>query len=111
MERFIIGSIDRKALCRVYEKLEYTFIGKKYTKTPRNFTHTMGQNPVVVFVRELGEKIDENLPATSLLYDAKCLGCGNRFEITYTFIKENTHEEYDTHPRTVLDLFCGAGKF
>lgn len=114
VERFILGQIKRSALCRVFERLENTFVNEEEQGSLTKYSYTMYRYPETIEVRKLGKKLRTNPPATSLLYETKSIGCGKTFEVTYSFIRCDydifEKEPYDLKPRTVLDLFCGAGE-
>jgi hypothetical protein len=112
---FILGTTKRKAKCEKYKKLKHTFVGEK----ANNITNVMYQYPVEINAwDDLGEECKKPPPA-SLLYRARSIKASPNISITYIFRNSGIHQNNESPKSlgcgdgqiTVLDLFCGAGKY
>eukprot|EP00957_Ditylum_brightwellii_P055949 4239630-Ditylum_brightwellii.AAC.1 len=98
----------KKAICRVYQPLGDTFIGKEESNRIQQryitaqFTETMP-------LYKLDKRIVSPPPSTPLLYDASTKETkGVGYNIAYS-IRSRTSFDMDYDRPTVLEIFAGAG--
>jgi hypothetical protein len=119
VDEFILGQPKIMAKCRVYQKVDTTFVGKKGGEILKGqYEYVMERYHVKVEVTKfLGDRCEKPSP-TSLFYEETNLKASKNFGIMYTFRKEGVlsrtasidSDNINCRQRTVLDLFCGAGK-
>ncbi len=114
----------KRVKCNEYQRIEETFLGsdpeilnilgKKYEYVRTQFNFEMN-------VRDLEQKCCQKPKETDLLYNTESTNGG--LEVTFTFmwkgyiecsdsVEEDEEDEWDRcqQPRTVIDLFSGAGE-
>lgn len=114
IDEFFSGEARRKAECRLFQKIEDTFLKGEGKVLKDKFPYVMHESPMTIYVDMLGEKVEKPpLSSSSLIYgeDSLIASC-EKFGVTYQFKKTGSlsQSQKDLSRPSVLELYCGAGK-